>query len=1227
MASSSAVDASSFRKLTHREHVLLRPEMYIGSVAVEPCAAWVVGDAVDGCVGCVGGGEGEASSSSSSKPKAAAVPSGASMVRREGLAYSPGLLKVFDEIVVNAIDHSTRTRSGGGGKKSAKAAKSSAEDDASSIASGSTSAADPDAPQPVKKIQVSIDQATGIIEVSNDGDGIPVEKHEKEGVYVPELIFGHLLTSANYDDAKDGGRIVGGQNGIGAKACNIMSQWFEIEVIDRVRHLRYRQKFEKNMEVVGAPKIDKSAAKKSSLTVRFLPDYVRLGMTDGKLSDDMAALMRRRVWDATAVTEPDVAVWLDGKKLEVKSFERYVDLYVGGKGDAQRVYEKPASGWEIAAALSDGSGLQQISFVNGVATLRGGKHTDHIVSQISKKLCEMVATKRKIPAPKPQYVKDNLIVFVRATIPGPRFDSQSKETLTTPVSQFGGKIEVSDGFVEKLYKIDGLVDRIVNLSGAAVDKEVKKTDGAKRATVFVPKLDDATLAGTNKSDQCTLILTEGDSAKASAIAGLSVVGRDKYGVFPLRGKVLNVGEISQDKIAANAEITAIKKILGLQIGKEYRTTSDLRYGRIMLMCDADSDGSHIKGLIMNLFLILWPSLLKIDGFITTLLTPIVKVWPGGTIGKGAVKEFFNIQDYEKWREENDSLKKNNAKFYKGLGTSTSEEARDWFKKLRIVAYTWDQETSKESILKAFCKKRADDRKEWLKGYDPKSTLDYGSTDVSYKDFIEKDLIHHSNYDVLRSIPSAIDGLKVSQRKVMFGCFKRNLVKGELRVAQLAAYVGEVSCYHHGEASLQGTIVNLAQDYVGSGMNTPLLLPIGQFGSRINGGDDWASPRYIHTRLRPMASKIFPKDDEPVLNYLDDDGITIEPDFYVPVIPLVLVNGALGIGTGYSTTVPSYDPNEVVDAVRKWMGGTLDEWSPKPWYRGFLGTIEEVGGKLRSRGVITRIPMTPKVKITELPIGYWTEDFKTALEGLVESESDVKGFVNESTDVTVSFTITFSTVVTADAWMAPANASDPLVSKLESTLKMVTTKGLSTTNMHLFSAEGRIKKYDGPKEILDDFCTVRLKTYEKRKAALLARLRAEEAIIRNRVKFIEHVIDGSLVLHGRKENDEGDDEGTLENEMLGLGLQKLEVGTKAKTSNKTGEDDDDGDGEESEISNKNESFRYLLDMPLASLTHKRKVALDSQLTAKETEIMVVEGKSSTDMWNTDLDGLVKDLKLA
>lgn len=1201
-------DATAFKKLTQREHVLARPGMYIGSIEPEVIAAWVVSDAVvptddavsvedtldkmiddtideeirvdnddgENIAGTSGGGGGKRkpggtdNRTNNHKKNKASSRSGPVIVRRDDLVYVPGLFKIYDEIIVNAIDQATRLKR--------------------------SHASDPEVCL-MKKIMVLIDRDNGAIEVHNDGDGIPVEMHPDHGCYVPELIFGHLLTSANYNDEEEaasaeGGRTIGGQNGIGAKACNIYCRWFEVETVDRVRKKYYKQRFEDNMTRT-LPPVVKASRNKPYVTVRFLPDYARFGMEQG-LSDDMYALMARRVYDATAVTDSDVSVHLDGCRIEAKSFERYVDLYLGGRGEAARAYERINDGWEVAVATSDGTGMQQVSFVNGVATLRGGKHVDHIVQQICKRLGDTIQTRCKNVTVRPQYIRDGIFVFVRATVPNPTFDSQSKETLTTPASKFCGgsnnKIELSDKFIDKLYKLDGLVDRVSGLSDAAAERGLKKTDGTKRSTVYgIKKLDDAEWAGTAKSRQCTLILTEGDSAKAMAVAGLAVVGRQKYGVFPLRGKLMNVCDVSADKIAANEEISNLKKILGLQSGRTYTSTAELRYGRIMAMTDQDTDGTHIRGLLFNLFLRQWPSLLKLDGFMTAMLTPIVKAVHGRTKEEVA---FYNLGDFEAWRSSNGGIGWR-VKYYKGLGTSTNAEAREYFKKMRIVAYRWEDATSADALGLSFDKKRADDRKSWLQTYRAEQTLDYGKDDVSYREFVDLDLKHFSNYDVQRSIPSAIDGLKVSQRKAVFGCFKRNL-KEEVKVAQLAAYVAEHSAFHHGDVSMQGTIIGLAQDFVGSN-NVNLLQPVGQFGTRLAGGSDHASPRYINTHLTPAARAMFVAADEPVLKRAkDDDGNPVEPKHYVPVLPMVLINGAAGIGTGYSTNVPCFNPHDVAAALRVLIAADDPDAAelPRltPWFRGFTGTIEPDGdkGRLRSRGVLRRTGNV-ELAVEELPLGMWTEDFKDALEAFIEKHAEAKSYENRSTDVTVCFALTFATKDALEGWLA-LDASRSGLTRLETELKMTGNRAmLSTSNMHLFNEDGQIRKYDTVDAVLRAFFKVRLAMYEARKAAVLEAMCHDALVLDQKVTFLGLVIRGELKLHQRDSGSE------LDEELDAHGLARVEG-----------------------------SFKYLLGMAMSSMTRDRKAALESELVAKRAEIAELEGHTVRQLWEADIKVVIDAL---
>ena len=293
---------------------------------------------------------------------------------------------------------------------------------------------------------------------------------------------------------------------------------------------------------------------------------------------------------------------------------------------------------------------------------------------------------------------------------------------------------------------------------------------------------------------------------------------------------------------------------------------------------------------------------------------------------------------------------------------------------------------------AFSKKRVEDRKTWLRSLEPGAFVDYGVDALAYKDFVHKELSLFSVADNQRSIPCVVDGLKPSQRKVLFACFKRKL-KREIKVAQLAGYVSEHSAYHHGEASLTGTIVGMAQDFVGSN-NVNLLAPCGQFGTRIMGGKDAASSRYIFTKLEAVARKVFHPDDDAVLKYLDDDGQSIEPNYYVPVLPLALCNGADGIGTGWATSVPNYDPKQLIGVLRRMIAHAGDDVDCDetsllatcaaedvgadglaPSYRGFKGdVILKKAGSYQALGRVERLDDT-KVLIDELPLRKWTHDYK------------------------------------------------------------------------------------------------------------------------------------------------------------------------------------------------------------------------------------------------------------
>eukprot|EP00435_Cladocopium_sp_Y103_P012951 s463_g3.t1 len=196
-------------------------------------------------------------------------------------------------------------------------------------------------------------------------------------------------------------------------------------------------------------------------------------------------------------------------------------------------------------------------------------------------------------------------------------------------------------------------------------------------------------------------------------------------------------------------------------------------------------------------------------------------------------------------------------------------------------------------------------------------------------FLREELVLFAKYDVERAVPCMVDGFKPGQRKVLFGAFKKKL-NSEIKVAQFSGYVAEQSAYHHGEASLQGTIIGMAQDFVGSN-NVNLFEPRGQFGSRLQGGKDHAASRYIFTCLSKVTRCIFPEEDDAVLEHLFEEGHQIEPRFFCPIIPMVLVNGADGIGTGWSSSIPNYNPRDLIANLRLMLRGeapvAMTPWLP------------------------------------------------------------------------------------------------------------------------------------------------------------------------------------------------------------------------------------------------------------------------------------------------------------
>ena len=733
------------------------------------------------------------------------------------------------------------------------------------------------------------------------------------------------------------------------------------------------------------------------------------------------------------------------------------------------------------------------------------------------------------------------------------------------------------------WSVIGELEDIIKLKEMSV---LKKSEKKKKGYTKIEGMDNANNAGGKLGYQCSLILCEGLSAKTYAVAGIQKgvyekKGRDYFGVMPLRGKLLNCRNTALATIAKNKVITDLIQALGLRYDLDYKEDKNyktLSYGKVILLTDSDVDGAHISGLIMNFFHALFPTLLeREDPYVVSMATPIVRVF-----NKGGDILFYDENRFRKFQDE--QTKSFKSKYYKGLGSTKPEDVPDTFG-MKMIEYKIDINTNK-NMNKVFHKKFADTRKEWLENYDPNSNFsldDQGElVDMNISNFLNNEVIKFSHNDCKRSIPSLFDGLKQSQRKVLFAVKKRGLTstKPTLKVAQLGGYVAEHTNYHHGEQNLFDTIVNMAHDFVGSN-NIPLLERDGMFGTRLSMGKDSASPRYIFTRMESITPYIFREEDDILLEYVIDDGDQVEPKFYIPIIPMILVNGCEGIGTGWSSSVPAYNPLDIIECIKVWLDndgevifndpddGTVLSMLPeiKPWYRGFTGRIEESQKKYISYGVIEK--NKDKIKVTELPIGMSTDKFKEKCEDwLVEKQ--IKSCKFYSTPDKVDFSITESD----DGFSCNIN-------------NMGLYSYIHTTNMVMFNEKEQLRKYDVD-DIINSFCIVRYEYYAKRKKHIINSLEKDLKYIGNKARFIQEIIEKKLNIMN------------IDEEIVIKELEKRGYDREIKK-------DSDEEG----------GYNYLLSLHVRTFTANKIKQLNNDIANIKDKLGNIKATSEKELWLNDL----------
>lgn len=946
-------------------------------------------------------------------------------------------------------------------------------------------------------------------------------------------------------------------------------------VYRNVGPLHYTQRFTDNLKTAEVPILCKPSgknAKKSSTRITWKVELERLGMA-APLSDDILNVLRTRVVDIAACTGKRLAVLVDDQKIPIKNVKDYTMALGGGAIGRDVLNADGVPCMEVCFVRADDENPAcTVGFVNGVRC-SSGKHVDLVRKRVLEALGQVLSKRFKRPVTvKPNDLRELLTVVIDIVAYNPTFTSQTKDILDSSMDKLGLQgFEISAATLRG-FERTGIVDALADAQNKQDEKSVQKTIKADRGrTSSIPKYEKALkLNGTKGKDQppCSLFLTEGDSAKQLAVAGFGVIGRDYNGVFPLRGKLVNVHNMTARKAIEHREIKHLTQILGLDPSAVYthEKALTLPYRHLVIFTDQDTDGAHIMGLILNWLHTFYGSLLTaLPDFVYRFATPIIRARVSSE-----QRDFFSQAEYEIWLA---GRRPTHVKYFKGLGTSNSEDAKAYFKNLPNHRFpvNYTGASCANAVKLFFANDRTDDRKQVLTYTDPSAYLHYGTDNITYNSFMHTELAQHGVADNRRSLASMVDGMKPSQRKVLYIALTRQ--SGEMKVAQLAASVADKTHYHHGEKSLVQTMVAMAQNWIGTN-NIALLKPNGMFGSRHNVRTEHSAERYIFTERHPIARIIFPQPDDSVLEFEEDDGHAVEPKHFVPIIPMLLCNGSDGIGTGWKSNCPAYAPRDVIANTRRLILDTTAPLAPmKPAFVGFTGSVEPDGDEWVFKGKAT-VESATIIRITELPPKMWTEVYiEWVREHLVGDRAHqfVSSVENHSLFHTVDI------VVKAKPG---ANLQDrDLIKELKLSTKV------SMQFLNLFDAGARLHRYTSVFEIMRAHAVERKKLYRARIDAQIARMRHDECIARNKACFVDEIRAGTL--------------------------NPIPMTTKDMTTHLTQHNYyKDGDSE----------YDYLLKLNLASLTTDKSAALHAEANKLYQMLNELKKTKIEDVWNRELDQL-------
>jgi DNA gyrase/topoisomerase IV subunit B len=965
---------TQYKNLKFREHVRLRPDMYIGSNLSTENTLWVW-DSADGC-----------------------------LVKRQ-MAYPIALYNICDEIILNALDHCLRTKGLRGKNK-------------------------------CTQVHLSFDQDSGEISCFNNGEGIVVEKVEGGDMFIPEMIFTKEMSGSNFEN--DGAETIG-MNGIGSKATNILSTKFVIETMDAKNKKHYVQEVLDGCATIMPPTI--KAGKGAPFTrISFTPDFSYFNTTLQEISPVLSVLLETRMLYVSTYLGKGFDVRMNGKAFEVYSLEtlaasvRGCDAVVKCPLTSKEPDEKTM---EVLIGIYDcENSVEHLSFINGLYLSEGGTHIRVVVKILLEALKSKLEKKLKGKMSiNPKLIGQHLMVFFSANMTKLAYKNQSKNELSISETRFKHYSMDKTGVKKVWEMLECKIDELY-LSKMMANTTTKKVNDLRG----VKKYRSADCAGTAKSQQCCLFIPEGDSAESCIKNGLTSnksLGFKFNGMFNIQGVPLNVRKAVDVKtfqrgdelvtmldrkkeIADNDRISSLVKVLNLNYHHTYDESPEgdkqletLRYGSVVIATDADVDGlGNICGLLLNFFDLFFPALLK-RKYVKLLATPLIRAYPKRTSkgkGKVMVEEFYTAEEYDAWCRRSDVRADDYAVNYiKGLATHSNVEITHMFKRMESNVYTFGWDPSASNLFEIYFGKDADKRKIILSS--PVDT----STNVDIRRHMMIPCAQHLNNNtkeyqldnIQRKLPHEIDGLNPARRKVLCGSIlKFKGAANKLKVFQLGGYVAEKMAYHHGSASLNDTIVNMAQNFCGA-RNIPLLLPIGQFGTHYKGGKDAGSPRYIDTALnRKVVELMYPYCDMDLLEWTVVDGEKAEPKFFIPVLPMGIMEDLSLPATGWKVEIWARDIKAVVKNVRSMVEGLEAPYRMAYWSNKFKGCTFETPSSIFFIGKysVARDAKKPHVKITitALPPKMWIDKFVEECQEnpLVLRVSDNSSISNVSIEVLV-----------------------------------------------------------------------------------------------------------------------------------------------------------------------------------------------------------------------------------